>query len=106
MNRRFWRDTEPAMHQPRLIVLILLTFYAASASAAEPRFSGSAALAKPTESTASADGRFSINGDLRPAAMTQSTGRFALNAKLQPDANSIATACDLVSDLIFRNGFE
>ena len=94
------------MHRLKHLTLPLLIFYAASASASEPRFSGNAALAKPDPTNASADGRFQISADLRPAAAVQSTGRFALMAKLQPDAKSIATACGPVTDNIFKNGFE
>jgi len=94
------------MHRAHNLILPLLIFYAAAASSAEPRFSGSASLDKPAEASASVNGRFNISADLRPAASTQSTGRFALSAKLQPNAKSIATACGPVADNIFKNGFE
>ena len=93
------------MHRAHHLTLPLLVFYAATATA-ESRFSGSATLAKPEAPSASADGRFNISADLRPAAVTQSGGRFALEAKLQPNAKSIATACGPVGDDIFKNGFE
>ncbi len=95
------------MHRVLLFSVPLLFFYAAAASAVEPRFSGSAGLDKPATSNASANGRYSISADLRPAtAVVQSTSRYSLNAKLQPDAKSIATACGPVGDSIFKNGFE
>jgi len=105
MKPPFWRFLEPVMHRLRHLTLALLIFYAATTSA-ESRFSGNATLAKPAESSASADGRFDISADLRPAAVTQRSGRFALEAKLQPNAKSIATACGPVADNIFKNGFE
>ncbi len=94
------------MHRLHLLTLPLLIFYAAVACAAEPRFSGSASLDKPATAKASANGRFSISADLRPAALTKNTGRFALNAKLQPDLNSINATCEPVGDELFKNGFE
>ena len=93
------------MHRAHHLTLPLLIFYAVTATA-ESRLSGDATLAKPAEANASADGRFNISADLRPAAITQSSGRFALEAKLQPNAKSIATACGPVGDSIFKNGFE
>ena len=95
------------MHRLKHLTLPLLIFYAAAASAGEPRFSGSSGLAKPQPASASTDGRFSVSADLRPAAAApQVSGRFALIAKLQPDAKSITSACDSAVGNIFRNGFE
>lgn len=94
------------MHPIRPVILVLLTFYAVAAPAAESRFSGSAAIAEPAESNASMDGRFSIHADLSPAAITQRTSRFDIKAKLQPDAKSIATVCGPLGESIFKNGFE
>ena len=94
------------MHRLNNLTLPLLIFYAAASCAAEPRFSGDASLAKSGAPSASANGRFTLSADLRPAAVVQSTGRFALNAKLQPDPNSIAATCGPVSNDIFKNGFE
>jgi len=83
-----------------------LLLFCTTAFAAEPRFSGNADLSKPAEVTASADLRFSLSAELRPAVVVQSTGRFSLSAKLQPDPQSIATTCGTVADDIFKNGFE
>lgn len=94
------------MHRLNNLTLPLLIFYAAASCAAESRFSGDASLSKSGAPSASANGRFTLSADLRPAAVVQSSGRYSLNAKLQPDPNSIAAACGPVGDAIFKNGFE
>jgi len=83
-----------------------LLLFCTTAFSAEPRFSGGGGLSKPAEVTTSADRRFNLSAELRPAAVLQSTGRFSLSAKLQPDARTLAVACGPVADDIFKNGFE
>lgn len=97
------------MHQlkpPFAIPILILCTVAATANAADLRFSGSASLNKPAALAISATGQFSGSADLRPAPVLQSTSRFGLAAKLQPNAKSVSTACGPANDLIFANGFE
>lgn len=94
------------MHQLKPWAAIGLLIFMSTATAREPRFSGSAGLAKTAESSTSANGQFSLSADLRPAVITEPSGRFALSAKLQPDAKSIATACGPAGTQLFANGFE
>lgn len=91
---------------PIAIPIFILCSFAAAAHAADTRFSGSAALGKPLESTTSATGQFSLRSEMRPTSAVQSSGRFDLSAKLQPDPTAIATTCGPVNDLIFKNGFD
>ena len=97
------------MHQlkpPFAIPILILCTVAASANAADTRFSGSASLNKPAELATSATGQFSVSAGLRPGPALQSAGRFGLTAKLQPNDKSVSTACGPLNDLIFANGFE
>ena len=89
----------------RLQPIALLIFFT-TAHAGEARFSGSASLAKPATPATSANGRYSLHADLRPAPIRQGSGRFSVLAKLQPDAKALATACGPVVEELFKNGFE
>ncbi len=90
----------------RLVPLLILALTAASA--AEPRFTGTAGLSDGPEAggVISADGRFNLHAGLLPDTSVHDTGRFGLSAKLQPDPASIAASCGPVTDRIFQNGFE
>lgn len=93
-----------SMH--RLIPLLILA--CAVASAAEPRFTGSAGLTDGPEAggVISADGRYNLNAGLQPDTAMHGNSRFGFSAKLHPDPASVAASCGPVTDRIFRNGFE
>ncbi len=92
----------------RLIPIVLLMV--ATTTQAEPqssaRFSGSASLQTPA--AVSADGRFAVDAELQARPPKQSSKRFAVDARLQStmDAKSLATACGVVSNVLFQNSFE
>lgn len=96
------------MHRSKLPVAIPILIFctlAASAQAAEPRYSGSANVSKPSEPGTSSTGPLSIRVDLRPASPAGTSGRFELNAHLKTDEVPNGNSCGSVADLIFRNGF-
>lgn len=68
-----------------------------------PRFSGSGTLS-PSEPS-SADGRFALQAQWRPAAQAGARGRLSLSARPAPTV-TIGTLCTPLGDDIFRNGFE
>jgi hypothetical protein len=93
----------------RLLIIALLSTTSAAHAQDPPgsRFSGTAGL-RAAAATASADGRFAMQSELRPARPDRGNGRFVLDAKLAPDllAPSTTTACAAAGMTIFSNGFE
>jgi hypothetical protein len=86
-----------------LVMLAPLTF-------AAPHFSGGGNLkAAPIGQTqVSANQRFALRAELQPEAVRakiSSDGRFSVSAELAAP-QSARTACGVLSDAIFQNGFE
>lgn len=89
----------------RLVPMLILA--SSTASAVEPRFTGSAGLSDaPAAGGVSADGHYTLRAELLPDNSIHGSGRFGLSAKLQPDAASTMASCGPVTDQIFQNGFE
>mgnify|MGYP007041117643 CR=1 FL=1 len=97
------------MHRLKLpvaIPILILFTLAVSAHAAEPHYSGSASLSKPSEPSTNSTVPLGIHVDLRPAPPAGTSGRFELNARVQTDQIPNGNSCGSVADLIFRNGFD
>jgi len=86
--------------------LLLAVCSASAQSPPSARFSGSGTLQSAIVD--SADGRFSLNAELRGTETKATSARFAIDARLEQAGKdkTALTACGPVSADIFKNGFE